>query len=1223
MKAPAFFVFAILLSTSIFSNDNWDDLNEGTKKIYGSEKEAKYDINAHFWERENWENHYSNQVLWLYKHTNYPKYRSTYFFPFYNFLESKIDNRKKFRIFNFFYKQKNSEIERFFFPFVYYYYDKQNTSESIGIFPFFYNSSDDSKPDRKSTIFLSPIYFSKKIRYELNSNTVAYTKLNFSPFHFFLENSKNDFVSSTRFFPIIPIFYHHSEPDYTHTNILWLFGKTTRAGTLRSLYALPFFFWDKSENGFLHIPPLFIFNTWNTNDESYYHSVLFFYFSYGNKFEKTFFGPIFYHHEFGTKSSNLIANFYWSKDSKTDEFTLNIFPFIYYKRNSHFAFLPFYYSSWGNPEDTEEKTYFGPFYYLKSSRDLQIQWVLFYHNYSNSKTGNSSFTVFPFFHKHENKEDKVQVSVSPFHYFKKSEQIEKIWMLLYYSHENFRNKTSFYTIFPLLYVWKNSKTEGNIFLPFYLNYKEDNNSLHLNIAGFSIARQFGTLYANASVGRNFDKTYFDFEIIAFYNLFSFSTRKSFKSEYFPKQKKGNSSLPYLPVSLIANSPKDNENQPKIEKEKSISKEKSENFWGWSALFGIAAYEKADTKRHIRVLPLGWFSWDKESDNKVFFLPLFNLWYVSDEVEYKVIAPLIIPLYAKQRNGNSFTESFLAIGYIREFNEKTKITEHSFLWPISNFYTSDDTGGSRILPFYWYKRISTNNSTQKLSLSLLHYYNSVEDKDSKKWSIHFPSFLPLISILQHTEINFHENRWWLFPIFYTKKTEDTNVSKTVSLSPIFYYEMYQIHSKDENSKYNALWILLYYHSKVDTMFPMKQKITTTLTPLYYLKSIQSDSKEDTSLWIFPFFFHDYSSSSISEREEHYSFFYYKEKSYGNFEKEKWQKNLLWILPYYHSYNSSSDFASDTTQCVVSIFPINYYFYEKVEEKELIKPIKHHYYKETFQITNLLFHYSEKYFNKDKSNYSNIFFFPIVPLFFRSISNTDLHYNIFWLMDWKKDYEKNDLRLFFFGFYIYSSEEYSRQNFLYLIDHQSWRNTNTQKLKFFLGTIHFESAPNYRKFKVLFGLLAGYESRDTDGYYDINFLWLRYLNEREEHIKLNLIPFLYYDRTSTENLIVVPPLLYYSFENNDRLLQLGGLGVFWYRNYNKRKEEETKAILLGSIYYETRLKERGYKSKGSLWGILWEYQTETETDYSKFSIFKFLYSNTTTNGKNYNRIFGVKL
>ena len=56
-----------------------------------------------------------------------------------------------------------------------------------------------------------------------------------------------------------------------------------------------------------------------------------------------------------------------------------------------------------------------------------------------------------------------------------------------------------------------------------------------------------------------------------------------------------------------------------------------------------------------------------------------------------------------------------------------------------------------------------------------------------------------------------------------------------------------------------------------------------------------------------------------------------------------------------------------------------------------------------------------------------------------------------------------------------------------------------------------------------------------------------------------------------------------------------------------------LLLGIPYYHIHKRERGYESTGSFWGLLWEYETESETNFTKFSLLKLLYKRVDMNGE----------
>ena len=80
-----------------------------------------------------------------------------------------------------------------------------------------------------------------------------------------------------------------------------------------------------------------------------------------------------------------------------------------------------------------------------------------------------------------------------------------------------------------------------------------------------------------------------------------------------------------------------------------------------------------------------------------------------------------------------------------------------------------------------------------------------------------------------------------------------------------------------------------------------------------------------------------------------------------------------------------------------------------------------------------------------------------------------------------------------------------------------------------------------------------------------------------------------------------------------LDLGILGLAYFRYSNKYKNYDRRMVALGTLWNEVKQPERGYHSRGMFWGILWDYETETKDNYEKFSILKGLYKHVKRNGK----------
>ena len=104
--------------------------------------------------------------------------------------------------------------------------------------------------------------------------------------------------------------------------------------------------------------------------------------------------------------------------------------------------------------------------------------------------------------------------------------------------------------------------------------------------------------------------------------------------------------------------------------------------------------------------------------------------------------------------------------------------------------------------------------------------------------------------------------------------------------------------------------------------------------------------------------------------------------------------------------------------------------------------------------------------------------------------------------------------------------------------------------------------------------------------------------------------------------MPPLLTYVSHDRDRRFHLWLLGGLWYRNYKPDMGSDRQMLLMGIPYMKVSRPERGYESWGSLWGLLWNYEKERETGFSKFSILKFLYKRTVLDGEVTHSVMGVR-
>ncbi|MDH5657500.1 MAG: hypothetical protein OEZ34_16420, partial [Spirochaetia bacterium] len=768
-------------------------------------------------------------------------------------------------------------------------------------------------------------------------------------------------------------------------------------------------------------------------------------------------------------------------------------------------------------------------------------------------------------------------------------------------------------------------------------------------------------------------------------------------------------------------------KPLISKKEGLKRNHANYYFGWEALFGILSYARSDTKRHFRMLPLGWFTWDKASNDRVVlfppFLPLY-FHYNSENLEYRVI----FPFYAKQRKGRSYIKSYLFIAFLSEYNEEEDLREYSVLWPFINFYRSPVRNGSRFLPFYHYRSILKDQvrterllspvyfkkkvisyedteekkilSEKSMSISPFHFSSEFKDKIEKRKITAFP-VLPLYMKITHDvrlkdqdlDKNFMENPSDSKPepdeAYYRKK------SLTYLFPAFFSTQKVSRSGRKKKQIFFAPFIPLYFKSKVqlysrENPKQLESEKAIKITPFYSVLESKNAYGETRSTGIpfIPLFgkneriYYSENNEMPQEKAEsapqteqasnkkvfrtdhsHYlfPFYYFKRK---NFEGKETDQTILLvpILPLYARWNTNAGvskwmFGLYTFRGYDGLKKNNFlYLAETSSHKDTSAFSMHflfrsvHYRKDSEQkrfklLYGILANYRK---NKDSGDYQ---FDALASLYRQKKSSSLFQFHLLPLFYYKKQPERSTL--FALGYYSKKRPEYRRRNFLYLYDHEWNGFSKKNRYSFLLGSVRFQKKYNSKNIRLLWGPGMNYSwSSKTKNY---NFTALAYLygQKRTENVFKNyLFPFYYLKNIKNDSkLFMLPylPVLAYSktsygygFTENDKTKfskNLYLMGILWYSRqhlfydengnlsaqygnrkhlllggiyYNFENFEEKKAkkgILWGAVYGYKRKPLRGYESRGSLWGVLWKYETEKDTGYKKFSILKFLYSDTT--------------
>lgn len=435
----------LAIVSPLLAREDWDDLHPEPHTYYGSEKEAKIKVDAIFWVVEDWEGHYSNELFWIYKHKDYPRFRSTRLFPFYNSLESKIDERSSFffmpvpglfyhkryekeetRINSTFWlsRQKRENQRRWDLYGLLYYTSREGPARDRqyhhALFPLYYGGSRPTEGSRYSTLL--PVYYYETgekedyvnlilpvLMYESSSFQGQKRSFHLSPLHYYSHTDwSGDSFERRTFFPAIPLIYaNRSTHEESSTNYLVLFHASRDEHS--SLYAsplyrienhrdygiywLPFYFQDTREDGYLHIPPL-----WFSSKDQQGHSN---------------FSPLHYYTESDASHSHA-AN---SSEDKSSSLGFPLIPFLYASRKKGPEESTNYLTLFYSHRDQESSTHISPFYYLHSAPDHRITWLPFYME-DNREDG--YFHIPPLWFSDQEPEGPAHFSV--LHYYNRDEE---------------------------------------------------------------------------------------------------------------------------------------------------------------------------------------------------------------------------------------------------------------------------------------------------------------------------------------------------------------------------------------------------------------------------------------------------------------------------------------------------------------------------------------------------------------------------------------------------------------------------------------------------------------------------------------------------------------------------------------------------------------------------------------------------------------------------------
>ena len=1267
---------------------DWSDLQR--EKVYGSLKDERTTLDALILEIENWDDHYSLGAFGLFRYTSYPAFTETRVWPFYNNTRARNDARST----------------GWFLP-LYYYYESE--SESFWLTPLSLSKNDTTD----STSFFHFAYLYN------HSRTGGATATRIWPLLFWSDDPERAAWS----FGILPLAYYANSPgsttlitpgfyrwtDYDDdandavaasdeparsellAGLLWLSEDRTDGSWSR--HVLPVFF-----SGGRHAAPDHVDSLdghdevgenragewWALTPLAYAaqgddHFDLFtplgMYSDSGDEISTvtTLLLPGYFHYRF--RSVEPVAAHAPDGETRRADSDLWINPLFYYADelertgtvvNYSTTFwapiVPLYYRS----DDTATG---------QSRRIVNLYWsrdregdltaagfapFVFY------RPGDAGYLhIAPFYFRPTQNGDRERLSFSPVHYYHGEklngpEERATLWIGPYYRSEDREAETFYGHLAPLYVSWDTPESKFHLTIPAFVQYEDDSRLIHINALGISVSRERLPLPV-VSLNQQ-DEWVIDQDVALLYNLFRFSTRIAVGSDATSRPADSD-----IQANAGFNTTPELTHNPR-----SPDRDTARSFWGVESLFGLLAYERADDWRHFRMLPLSWLSWDARSDDRVYVIPAGFLSYASADVEYFALFPALVPVYGRQRDGESFVESYLALGYLREYDAESQTSEHSVLWPLSNFYASPDRHGGRVLPLFWYRSEHDRDQTQApefTAIAPLFYYHASGPANTHWFA---PLYYATTSVISHSDsidLAVADDE----PRNTTTVDHTTDNFTFIAVPGVYYSSRITRDSAGEQTNPGdyTLHVPGYMQSReiitAYTSSTVAEVTDTSYNVLYgmFRQTYSAKSPERARGVVAAVADPGSASDEITHRETLALWGFVSNASDQN-------ESTVWVLPLY--YGNETQF--DTGHSLTRISPLFYFTQDQWDED----PVQ-----TTLVLPPLL-----TYWNSDGDQNSTIF----APGFYRESYGESAHTNLLGVIDWKNSAARGLYRAWLFpvagwraptegdagytyvapiyyeheqrsnrsdtalhllplfwswhtteailaqsddtesretqydgtfflaGLYVRHTPSFHRENFLYLYDREYEREARGHNLQLALGAFEVDTRPRSTRVSLGYSLLADLKVEPET--FSTNLLWMRHeTNQTEQSWHNSFWPVWWLESTPEETFWVTTPLLSMGNRDANGGYQLIGAGALWHNFYRTEQNESSSRILLGTVYEELRRPERGYHSRGSMWGFLWQYQAESETDYRKFSVLKFLYSRTETEGQVRHRVFGVKV
>ncbi|MBW7859156.1 MAG: hypothetical protein H3C43_12885, partial [Leptonema sp. (in: Bacteria)] len=342
--------------------------------------------------------------------------------------------------------------------------------------------------------------------------------------------------------------------------------------------------------------------------------------------------------------------------------------------------------------------------------------------------------------------------VTPLYWQNRDFETEELYRIspIYYSHQwqedqpgsEIANKRR--TDWALMYYsWNHHDSEGETIFPFYYRTKNDEKEWKLYAMG-------AVTTGSAMLEFQQDSVFLDTDLYVGYGLLGMSNRlpiydkslfnKWFRGEKSPTTQKdkydqvqvvGENTQTVSEENQVAEESHTTETLTHNKEDDSFDRENTKLYNKWTSFFGLSSYIQADSKRHFRIIPLAWLSWDTENtkDDVAFYFPGYAN-YQTNEEHYLAVFPFMLPVYGRHDKGDSYTMNIGGFGYIESYDADEQDFSRHIIWPFYKQYKNQVEEGSRLFPIYSNRTWTDEEGKHNRHFSLVHYRHSVEKENQK-------------------------------------------------------------------------------------------------------------------------------------------------------------------------------------------------------------------------------------------------------------------------------------------------------------------------------------------------------------------------------------------------------------------------------------------------------------------------------------------------------------